>query len=58
MQFIHSYWCEPEVYVIYSTREGLLLMGVVWAVYGVLYVQGTLHLRQIYYVVLLKAVKS
>lgn len=32
-------------FVIYSTREGLLLMGVVWAMYGILYVQDTLHLR-------------
>lgn len=57
MQFLLSYWCEPEVYVIYSTWEGLLLMGVLWAVYGFLYVEDTLHLRQLYDVVFLKAVK-
>jgi len=45
MQFFHI---DVNLkFVIYSTWEGLLLMGVVWAVYETLYVQDTLHLRQV-----------
>lgn len=47
MQFFLSYGCEPEVNIIYSRWEDLLLMGIVWAVYGILYVQDIWHLREL-----------
>lgn len=48
MQFFLSYRCEPEVDVLYSTWEGLLPMGVAQAACGILYVEDTLHLRQLF----------